>query len=210
MTATPRSPASVVRKRWLFSFALLILAQDLWLAERGAAWGVRLAPALVFILAQWRWSGAGAAGLGLRVRPACGWVYWLKFGSLAGLVLGLCVVALQLASSPWKPQISSAGWGEQMLQACLLAPVVEEALYRLALCSAAAAFLGKGGAVALSGASFAALHFVYGNPGPENVLGGFVLAWAYLHSGSFLVPLLLHAGGNFLLILLWACWSFLA
>jgi len=37
---------------------------------------------------------------------------------------------------------------------------------------------------------------LYGNPSPENLLGGFILCWAFLKSQTLVVPLLLHAGGN--------------
>jgi uncharacterized protein len=53
-------------------------------------------------------------------------------------------------------------------------------------------------AIAASGAVFALLHVAYGNPSPENLLGGFFLAWAYLRSGSVWLPVLLHSAGNLL------------
>jgi membrane protease YdiL (CAAX protease family) len=52
-------------------------------------------------------------------------------------------------------------------------------------------------AVTVSGLAFAALHIVHGNPSPENLVGGFFLAWAYLKSGSIYIPILLHSLGNF-------------
>ena len=36
----------------------------------------------------------------------------------------------------------------------------------------------------------------YGNPSPENLVGGFFLAWAYLKSDSIIVPVVLHGLGN--------------
>ena len=35
---------------------------------------------------------------------------------------------------------------------------------------------------------------------PENLTGGWFLAWAYLKSGSILMPLLLHSLGNLAVI----------
>lgn len=79
---------------------------------------------------------------------------------------------------------------------CILAPLLEESLYRAVLCVGVGASLGDRWAIVASGVAFALLHVLYGNPSPESLLGGFVLAWAYLRSGSLFVPLLLHAGGN--------------
>jgi membrane protease YdiL (CAAX protease family) len=73
---------------------------------------------------------------------------------------------------------------------------VEEGVYRLLLCAPLVAVLRPGGAVAASGVVFAALHFRYGNPSPDNFIGGYLFAWAYLKSGTIAVPLALHAAAN--------------
>jgi membrane protease YdiL (CAAX protease family) len=75
-------------------------------------------------------------------------------------------------------------------------PLLEEVIYRLVFCPPATALLGPRACVILNGVVFAGLHFLYGNPSPENLLGGFILSWAFLKSETLLVPLLLHAGGN--------------
>jgi hypothetical protein len=41
----------------------------------------------------------------------------------------------------------------------------------------------------------AALHVVYGNPSPENMVGGFFLAWTFLKSETILIPVILHSVG---------------
>jgi membrane protease YdiL (CAAX protease family) len=79
---------------------------------------------------------------------------------------------------------------------CVTAPLAEEVVYRLAFCPPFAALLGGRLCVLLNGSLFGGLHVLYGNPSPENLLGGFILCWAYLKSETLLVPLLLHAGGN--------------
>ena len=76
------------------------------------------------------------------------------------------------------------------------APILEESVYRLALCVPLAALCGPRWTIAVSGAVFAALHFVYGNPGPDNFIAGYFLAWAYLKSGTLMIPMALHALGN--------------
>jgi len=48
---------------------------------------------------------------------------------------------------------------------------------------------------------FAALHFLGGNPGPDNFIAGYILAWSYLKSESIAIPVLLHSLGNFFVYL---------
>jgi membrane protease YdiL (CAAX protease family) len=84
---------------------------------------------------------------------------------------------------------------------CFVFPVMEEFIYRVALCVPLVLIVSPWGAIAASGIVFAFLHVLYGNPSPENAIGGFVLAWVYLKSGSIYVPIGLHALGNFLLLL---------
>jgi membrane protease YdiL (CAAX protease family) len=79
---------------------------------------------------------------------------------------------------------------------CFFAPLLEEALYRLILCVALVRIAGPQWTILASGAIFAALHFVGGNPSPENFIGGYFLAWAFLKSGSILTPIVLHSLGN--------------
>ena len=43
---------------------------------------------------------------------------------------------------------------------------------------------------------FGLLHVVYGNPGPDNLVAGFFLAWSFLKSGTIVVPVVLHSLGN--------------
>jgi membrane protease YdiL (CAAX protease family) len=40
------------------------------------------------------------------------------------------------------------------------------------------------------------MHIVAGVPSPENLVGGFFLAWAFLKSSSIAVPVVLHSLGN--------------
>jgi membrane protease YdiL (CAAX protease family) len=90
---------------------------------------------------------------------------------------------------------------------CILAPAVEEGIYRVGLCCGTVGLLRPGGAIAASGLLFGALHVLYGNPGPDNLVAGFFLAWAFLKSGSILVPLALHAAGNLCVLASWiALW----
>jgi membrane protease YdiL (CAAX protease family) len=69
-------------------------------------------------------------------------------------------------------------------------------LYRLVLCVALVGIAGQRWTILLSGALFAAMHFIYGNPSPDNFIAGYFLAWAFLKSGSILTPIVLHSLGN--------------
>jgi hypothetical protein len=83
----------------------------------------------------------------------------------------------------------------------VIAPLVEEPIYRLALCVPLVAIIGYWPTIVVSGAVFALLHHRYGNLSPENALAGLLLGWAYLRSGSLALPILLHSVGNALVFL---------
>lgn len=88
---------------------------------------------------------------------------------------------------------------EWILSGCVKTPLLEELLYRVILCAPIAA-VSPASAIAASGVIFASLHFVYGNPGPDNFAAGYLLAWCYLKSGTIFIPILLHAGGNAIIL----------
>jgi len=93
---------------------------------------------------------------------------------------------------------------------CVYAPITEEAIYRFALCTSMAALMGPRAAIVISGVMFAASHVLGGNVGPDNQIAGFVLAWAFLKSGSLAVPLAFHALGNLCALafhLSWFYWN---
>lgn len=206
MSATAALGASLAWSRpragLALAVALALAAQDLVLAARGAPYSVRALPAALAAVVLVVLARGDARGVGLRTDPAGGWAHWARVGLLLGLVVA-ALVGLLIAAAPllglelelagferpgdfWRWSRTALGW----------APPVEEAVYRLALCAPAAAVLGPRAAIALSGVLFAALHVVYGSPSPENVAGGFLLAWACVRSGSVFVPLALHAAGN--------------
>ena len=197
---------------WIATAAgVAIVAHD-YLAERygdaaGRAWPIGAALVLYALLAR-----GDLAALGLRLRPAQGWKYWLK----ATLVLGLvaagasAVMAGVLTSLGFElraPRITGAELGGRLLRGCVTAPLLEEGLYRFVLCTPAAATAGAAGTVLVSGFAFGALHVLYGSAGPDNLIAGFILGWAYLRSGTIVVPILLHALGNLCVYLLQYAWS---
>jgi membrane protease YdiL (CAAX protease family) len=143
------------------------------------------------------------ASIGLIAKPIQSWRYWVWATLSVGLAV-LCCIAVGL--SAWVLlgrklpiyTIPPASAAREFFHMCIVAPVLEESIYRLALCVPLAGLSKPWTAVIVSGLVFGALHVVYGNPSPENLVGGLFLAWAYLKSGTIYVPILLHSFGNFI------------
>ncbi len=141
------------------------------------------------------------ASLGFVVQLRPSFRYWVKVAlGMAAAVAAFCIVTgfllwiigIRIPISATPPgQILSA-----LRSYCVSSPVLEEALYRLVLCVALVRIVGPWGTIFASGAIFAALHFVWGNPSPDNFVAGYFLAWAFLKSGSILTPIGLHSLGN--------------
>ncbi|MFO0909530.1 MAG: CPBP family intramembrane glutamic endopeptidase [Isosphaeraceae bacterium] len=137
--------------------------------------------------------------------PEGGWLRWMRLAVWIGVLAGASVgagVGCWLALG-WKLPVGSVAPGEigsAFFRMCLAAPLLEEGLYRFALCIPLVRWLGLWRTVAVSGVVFGVLHAFYGNVSPENALGGFFLAWAFLRSGSIVVPVALHAAGNLLVL----------
>jgi len=133
--------------------------------------------------------------------PVPSWSCWVWAAFLLAAALFVVVLVTYLALRlvgihvPYEATPLD-GIPEALHRMCLDAPLVEEVIYRLALVGAVVSLAGPGWAIVTSGVLFAQLHWVYGNPSPENQVGGFILAWMYLRSGTLAVPVLFHAGGN--------------
>ncbi len=186
-----------------------------WRAQSPVGVEGRWAIAIVALAAQ-LWLARGDLPTFGLAAPEGGWRRWTRIA--AGL--GVAIAALlAVAAAVWSatgrplpmPKVAPHEIASAFFRMCVFAPVLEETLYRAVLCSGVTAALGARWAIAASGAAFGLLHVVYGNPSPENLVGGFLLAWAYLRSGSIYVPLALHAGGNlFILIAQIAAWRWFA
>lgn len=148
--------------------------------------------------------------IGLRVTPVEGWRWWSGVGCRLAVVVPAAAIPIGLI---WR----QCGWGWDSVagaftynewplsECCVRYPVFEEMLYRLAVCVPVAARFGRNSAIAASGVLFGTIHVIYDALNPVNVIAGFLLAWAFLKSGSIAVPILLHALGNLLFwVLLWA------
>jgi membrane protease YdiL (CAAX protease family) len=142
------------------------------------------------------------ASLGLIWKPVQAWNYWGRAALLIGLAVLCCIgigLSAWLLSGRELPvyTVSPVASGSAFFRMCVSAPIREEAIYRFALCIPFAGLSRPWLAIGVSGLVFGGLHILYGNPSPENLIGGLFLSWAYLKSGSIYLPLLLHSLGNF-------------
>jgi membrane protease YdiL (CAAX protease family) len=151
---------------------------------------------------------------GFQLSPQPGWSYWARTAPVLGMILLIVVAAgggvmfgILRYPMPPSPITATTPLIRLFLWACVVSPLFEEPIYRLAICPTAVGWLGPKGGILVSGAIFAGLHVLYGNPSPDNLFGGFILAWAFLKSGTLIVPIALHSLGN-LCILLFRVWYY--
>lgn len=138
--------------------------------------------------------------LGLTFVPVQGWRAWIRITGRIALVLaaliGVATLVLWATGRLGPPPVlSPAQYGPRLGWACGTVPWFEEGIYRLALCVPLVT-RRQWPVIVVSGVVFALLHVAYGNAAPDNIVAGYVLAWAFLRSGSILVPIALHALGN--------------
>lgn len=172
-------------------------AHDLWRVGLGV-----LVMALFLVL-----GGGNLQAIGLRIRPLPSLRYWLV---VVGVLLALSVVLLVavgiyhwVAGIPLHSQFRSLRDVWWFLEkGCVIAPLSEELIYRLALCTPVLILAGPRTAVLVSCAVFSYLHVRYGNFAPNHVAAGLILAWAYVRSSCLWLPIVLHALGNLQVVLL--------
>ena len=137
--------------------------------------------------------------LRMRLAPIQGWWYWWRLAFLFGFWIGIALVAyagIWMLLGKELPVVRTAPGVEEFLWMCVHAPVTEEVIYRVLLIAAVLPTVGERGSIVVSGVLFALIHILSGRASPENQLAGFMLAWAYLKSGTILVPIAMHSGGN--------------
>ena len=145
--------------------------------------------------------------LGVTLQPRQGFLYWIKATLLIGLMVALFTVIVLVLFRAFgftipNPKLASYFLRDAIIIGCIKAPLLEECLYRVVLCAPLAALVGSRWTIFISGIIFAALHFVYHIPAPDNFIAGYFLAWAFLKSGSILIPVVLHSLGNACVIVL--------
>ncbi len=187
------------------AFASALLAADATFAVTAPLWD-RLILAIVAALAFGALAARpehGADAIGLRLVPAQGVKYWLRATIGLGVILFTllfltptilrwCGVAFTPPTWVHDPERIRA----RVVAQAWLYPFHEEVIYRLVLCTVLAAWFRPAVTVIVGTAAFAGLHWLYGNPSPDNQLAGFVLVWAFLKSRSLIVPIVLHSLGN--------------
>ncbi|MEX0726592.1 MAG: CPBP family intramembrane glutamic endopeptidase [Planctomycetaceae bacterium] len=179
---------------------VLTVAADFALVRSGYSEGT--GALAVVVLAAYVWLCDGDLdSLGLRLTPRQGCWWWVRASLWIGLAVLVCiVVGIQLWMMTGRDVpvyiTRPRGIGYVFLRMCVFAPVIEEVIFRLGLCVPFAVWLGPRKTIVVSGIVFAMLHVIGGNASPENLVGGFFLAWAYLKSDSIVVPVALHSLGN--------------
>lgn len=126
----------------------------------------------------------------------------------------LCAAAVLAAYLAFIAVAAGTGWGlptrlgrdftswsqarRYALNSLLLAPLVEEIVYRGIVVSALRERLPKWGVILASGGIFYLLHLSYGLDWRlvHFAAAGMILAWAYLATGKLWVPVALHFLGN--------------
>ncbi len=193
---------------------LPLASRFIWLAWGGVmameAVGWRLglvSPSAMLALrgAELLWLGgliqryAQQTALGLRLPTRAEW-------RLLAVVALACVLIAALLGwlgwlAPWLrlPPIAEGIGGAALM--LLLAPLVEELLFRGLLYRMLAEEVGAWPAIAISAACFALAHGALLSP---QLLGGLLFAAIYARSGNLWLPILLHSGANGALLLLHA------
>jgi membrane protease YdiL (CAAX protease family) len=184
--------------------ALLAVAVDMGLSYYWEAFPYSWTRAIIPVLA-WLWIDSRRRKLGGKGWPSRhpngGWRLWLKVSLIVtGWALLLWLLLFGIGSffiwGPHFPGMDPEYAVTLLLPVCVLAPLLEEGVYRFMLCTALATRFRHRTVVLISGTLFALLHVAYGNFAPTNLLAGYLLSWAYLMSSSLWLTVLWHAVGN--------------
>lgn len=194
------------RKRWAIVLSVGTVAADFFLVTLYFSESVRLTLAISAFACLVALNDGDLSSLGLVARPRQGWRWWILTSLKLGTFVVICI---------------ALGWGiwisignnfpiyttpptqvlTRFIHMCFVAPVLEETIYRAIICIPLVSAIGCWRTIAVCGVLFAALHVAYGNPSPENLVGGFLLAWVYLKSETLILAVLLHSLGNFVVLI---------
>ena len=156
-------------------------------------------------------SGSLAADVGLVLRGKDWWAVLAGMGlQIAAVLVSLPFVQLLFPEgAPSQGVADIAGSSETTLEVlgiflavAVLAPVIEEIIYRGMLLPWLGRFMGKWPSILVSAAAFALVHPLLDWDARAAVPGlffiGVVLAWAALHRGDLSLSIALHSGVNLL------------
>jgi membrane protease YdiL (CAAX protease family) len=139
----------------------LVVTADLvlvWLGRYPEVIQLRGVLAVVALAALLRLTDGDLTSVGLHMAPSQGWRWWVRVSLGIGFAVAVCIVvglglwvlagqALPIYTTP------PSDIGRSFLLMCVVAPVLEEALYRLALCVPLAAWLGPWKTIVVSTAA---------------------------------------------------------
>lgn len=154
----------------------------------------------------------GLAGLGLTVRGFRGDARWtlktialltgVSLALMGAAILVLRAVKPSLAGWPLELRFFGPGW-THVVNSLIAAPLVEEFVCRSLITPGLVAGYGRRWAIGAGAVIFYCIHLGYGQPWwmAHYLVGGAILTWAYVARGKLWICVLLHAGGNVLVIL---------
>lgn len=176
-----------------------------------AHYALRLAFASLFACLMVRRRVATPTDFGLKLAPFredAGWTLRLvaALAVLSVVLMGIGVAYLRIFAidlGGWPLETSGMGWTNYLLCSVVAAPIVEEFVYRSLLTPALREGYGERGAIVAGALLFYVLHLVYDKPFwmVHYLVAGAILTWAYLKRGRLWICILLHAGGNLLVVL---------
>ncbi len=156
-------------------------------------------------------SGSWAADVGLVLRGKDWWAVFAGMGvQIAAVLVSIPFVQLLFPEgAPSQGVADIAGSSETTLEVlgiflavAVLAPVIEEIIYRGMLLPWLGRFMGKWPSIIVSAAVFSLIHPLLDWDARAAVPGlffiGVVLAWAALHRGDLSLSIALHSGVNLL------------
>lgn len=204
-------------RRGAWAVALLILGADLaayhfLFRNSPNQYAFRLLGAipLVYLVVAARMATPEALGLG-RAQVWEEVKYAVKVGLIVCVAMAAVVIvalaAIRLAGvRPTLPPSDfehTAEFYPYLLHACVMAPIVEEFIYRGIFVGLAAPAWGRRAMIAVSAVVFLGLHVVYQLPSIlhpigwiEYTIAGALLTWVFLKRGSLIPVMILHALGN--------------
>ena len=141
-------------------------------------------------------------------RKPDGWAFWAGVGVL--LAPEVVYVASYVVDSLGAADMSAKGtadavsqiisldgvtFGSLFVTTAILAPLLEETVFRGFLLPSLAKYVGTPGAVVLSSVAFGLVHFAARDT-PQLTALGVLLGFAYVRSGNLLAPMIIHGAWN--------------
>lgn len=168
---------------------------------------------IALYLRRRRWSWGEAFGFQRRGIPAqIGWGILVLLGIMPFVIASNVVMQVLMEWWGLAPEIQevtriisgASGWPARIYFVCLavvVAPLVEEMLFRGILLPALARVVGVRGSLVLVGITFAFVHGVYVPYAVILFILSIAFSLAYIYRGSLLVPVVMHALFNGLTML---------